>query len=239
MRTTPIGGRPELREDLARRRADPLVGRYVVDALGHPAVERDHTRVLQVRQRDRECFGDLVGDAAAEAATDDPRTIVDHRHERALIAERAGEAVEHGQKRGLRIAPGQQLTRQRVDVVQRGTLGRSGHQPVTKSLATFRGAGRCRRRRSGHPARPDRTTGRAAARCRARDRAGDPEGFGVAEVRVDRRHDDAGFDRDEVDADERHADPGVDDDALVEDAVEDIDEARSTSGAFNGHVLFS
>src|SRR5256886_2867056 len=65
----------------------------------------------------------------------------------------------------------------------------------------------------------------------------DAERFGVAEVGVDRRDDDAGFDGDEVDADERYADPGVDDDALVEDPIEDIDEAAASGCAFDWHVL--
>src|SRR5437773_8037507 len=38
-------------------------------------------------------------------------------------------------------------------------------------------------------------------------------------------------------ADERHADPGIDDDALIEDAVEDIDEARAAWTAFNDRHL--
>src|SRR5207249_3512156 len=61
------------------------------------------------------------------------------------------------------------------------------------------------------------------------------EGVGVSEVRVDRGHDDSCLDSNEVDADERDPDPGIDDDALVENPVEDIDEARATWRTFNWH----
>src|SRR5690242_11409371 len=98
----------------------------------------------------------------------------------------------------------------------------------------FRGAGRRRRRRAGRPAGAERP-GAAWTGGRTGHGRRDAEGFGVAEVGVDRRHDDASFDRDEVDAHERDPDPGVDDDALVEDPVEDIDEAGATCGAFDWH----
>src|SRR6185369_9719069 len=52
---------------------------------------------------------------------------------------------------------------------------------------------------------------------------------------VDRRHHDARFDGDQVDTDERDAYPGIDDDALVEHAVEDVDEAASALCPFNRH----
>src|SRR5262249_42788710 len=75
----------------------------------------------------------------------------------------------------------------------------------------------------------------ADGRARPRDRLGDAHRLGVAQVGVDRRHDDASFDRDQVDPDQRHADPGVDDDALVQDAVEDVDETRATWRSVNRH----
>src|SRR5438034_2980008 len=48
--------------------------------------------------------------------------------------------------------------------------------------------------------------------------------FGVLQVRVDRRHHHARFHGDEIDADQRDTHPGVDDDALVEHAIENVDE---------------
>ena len=76
----------------------------------------------------------------------------------------------------------------------------------------------------------------ARARARLRDRRDRTDRLGVLEVRVDRGDDDARLDGDEVDADEGHAHPRVDDDPLVENAIENVDEARSTRCAFNGHV---
>src|SRR5581483_4366099 len=80
--------------------------------------------------------------------------------------------------------------------------------------------------------------GRAGAGHRwAGDRRGDAHRLGVPQVGVDRGDDDAGFDGDQVDADERDAYPGVDDDAFVEDAVEDVDEARAAGCSFNWHLV--
>src|SRR3989442_11578191 len=90
----------------------------------------------------------------------------------------------------------------------------------------------CSARRGVHGARAGaQRSGRLARRK--------PKRIGVPQVRVDRSHDNARFDGDEVDADERHADPGIDDDALIEDAVEDIDEARAAWTAFNDRHLLT
>src|SRR5437773_2636723 len=44
---------------------------------------------------------------------------------------------------------------------------------------------------------------------------------------------------DVFDADEGDPDPGVDDDALIQDAIENIDETRAAGCAFNGHCSSS
>ena len=77
---------------------------------------------------------------------------------------------------------------------------------------------------------------RRQLRLRARHRRHLADRFRVLQVGVDRGDDDARFDGDQVDADERDADPGVDDDALVEHAVENVDETRAACGAFNCHA---
>ena len=64
-------------------------------------------------------------------------------------------------------------------------------------------------------------------RLRPRDRRDLPDGFRIFQVRIDGGDDHAGFDGDEVDPDQRDAHPGVDDDALVQDAVENVDETRA------------
>src|SRR5438067_4782482 len=51
------------------------------------------------------------------------------------------------------------------------------------------------------------------------------ERVGVLEVGVERRHDDARFHGDQIDADERDPDPSVDHDALVEHAIQYVDQA--------------
>src|SRR5262249_3601944 len=59
--------------------------------------------------------------------------------------------------------------------------------------------------------------------------------FRVLEVRVDGRHHHPRLYGDEVDAHQRDADPCVDHDALVEHAIEDVDETGSTGCSFNWH----
>ena len=54
----------------------------------------------------------------------------------------------------------------------------------------------------------------------------------VLETDVDRPDGDVRLRGDDVDAGRRYADPGVDDDALVQNAVEDVDDARSIGRAF-------
>ena len=60
--------------------------------------------------------------------------------------------------------------------------------------------------------------GRGAEACDLAD------GRGVLQVGGDRGDDDAGLDRHEIDAHERQPHPGVDDDALVENAIEHVDD---------------
>ena len=74
-----------------------------------------------------------------------------------------------------------------------------------------------------------------ASALRPRDRSDLADRFGVLQVRVDRRDDDARFDGDQVDADQRDAHPGVDDDALVQDAIQNVDETCAACCSFNCH----
>ena len=76
---------------------------------------------------------------------------------------------------------------------------------------------------------------RRQLRLRPRDRRDLADRFGVLQVGVDRRDDDARLDGDQVDADQRHAHPGIDDDALVQDAIENVDETCSACCSFNCH----
>src|SRR3712207_9529419 len=74
---------------------------------------------------------------------------------------------------------------------------------------------------------------------RARDGGRQADGLGVLEVGVDGGDDDARLDRDQVDADERDADPRVDDDALVQHAVEHVNQAGSAGCPLNSHWVGS
>ena len=74
-------------------------------------------------------------------------------------------------------------------------------------------------------------------RLRARHRRDLADRFRVLQIRVNRRNDDARFDRDQVDADQRDPDPRVDDDALVQDAIENVDETCPACRSFNCHSL--
>src|SRR3954463_150078 len=78
---------------------------------------------------------------------------------------------------------------------------------------------------------------RGKFRHRTRDGRDLADGFGVLQVGVDRRDDNTRFDSDQVDPQQRHADPRVDDDALVEHAIEDVDETCAAWGAFNCHAV--
>src|SRR4029078_11075582 len=48
--------------------------------------------------------------------------------------------------------------------------------------------------------------------------------------------DDAGLDGEQVDAHQGDPDPGIDHDALVQDAVQNVDETGAPGGSFNRHV---
>src|SRR5438552_1499996 len=76
---------------------------------------------------------------------------------------------------------------------------------------------------------------RLALDSRPRRGSGRADGFGVLQVRIDGRHHDAGFNGDEVDTYEGDSDPRVDDDALVEDAVEHVDQTAAACCAFYCH----
>ena len=78
---------------------------------------------------------------------------------------------------------------------------------------------------------------RGQLRLRPRHRRHLADRLRVLQVRVDRGDDDARLDGDQVDADQRDADPGIDDDALVQDAVENVDETCPACRSFNCHSL--
>ncbi len=61
------------------------------------------------------------------------------------------------------------------------------------------------------------------------------EGVGVFEVCRNRSDDDAGIDRHEFYSAQSHKDPRVDHDAFVENSVEYIDVARTSSNYLRGH----
>src|SRR2546422_19591 len=60
----------------------------------------------------------------------------------------------------------------------------------------------------------------------------------VLQVSGDRGDDDAGVDRHEIDACQRQPHPGIDDDALVENAIEHVDEAVRTGGTLDRHMVY-
>src|SRR5437879_1345854 len=93
---------------------------------------------------------------------------------------------------------------------------------------------RGRRSRGNGQATPDQPRG-SIDRPRERHRRHFSHGFPVLPIRRDRRDDDTSLDGDEVDADERDAHPGVDDDALVEHAIQNVDEAAPGSRSLNSH----
>src|ERR1700687_5055236 len=106
---------------------------------------------------------------------------------------------------------------------------RRGLASLASGLPLLRGTSSARRGVNGARAGAQRS-GRLARRKAKR--------VGVPQVSVDGGDDHTCFDGDEVDADERHAHPSVDDDALVQDAVEHIDETRTTRTAFyDRHLL--
>src|SRR5207237_5330208 len=114
-----------------------------------------------------------------------------------------------------------------------GRIG-AGRPPRSRISATAHpllGALRCARPRLCHL-----LVDSTSAECRTSRRSHEAESIGVPEIRVDGGDDDPRFDCHEVDADERDPDPGIDDDALVENAVEDVDEARSAWRSFDRHI---
>src|SRR5688500_5246223 len=69
-----------------------------------------------------------------------------------------------------------------------------------------------------------------------RREARNPDRLGELQIRLDGGDDNARLDAHEIDADQRNADVRVNDDALVEDTVENVNEATAGTCPFDRHV---
>ena len=78
----------------------------------------------------------------------------------------------------------------------------------------------------------------ASSAGRPRDRGHLGDRFRVLDVGVDGGHHDARLDREQVDAHQGDPHPGVDDDALVQDAVQDVDQTGATGSSFDRHFRY-
>jgi hypothetical protein len=74
-----------------------------------------------------------------------------------------------------------------------------------------------------------------SAQLRTGHQAGESNGVGIFQVRVDGSYDDTSLDRDQIDTYEGDAHPGVDHDSFIQHPVEDIDQARPTRNSFDRH----
>ena len=69
-----------------------------------------------------------------------------------------------------------------------------------------------------------------------RDARAQTKRFRVIQICVYRRHDDPGIDLDEVNPGDRDTAPSIDDDALIQDAIEHIEEVAACEVAVSSHA---
>ena len=165
-----------LPEDVPRRLVQPRITRDAVHALRLARLERRDEDARVLADGDLEGVDQLRRDVVPGRAAQDVAVLVVDDHEPAVAAECPREVVQHRHERlGDAAGMPRRPFRPIEDLRHRDLL--RGLLVALHRLARWRDRG-------------------------PRDGLAQTEGFGVAEVRVDRGDDDAGLDGDQVDTDE-------------------------------------